>query len=271
MSRTVRARLVAAAVLGSLALLTLAPLVVVAIVSFNSVSIIVFPPRGFSLRWYEQAIFDPQWLGAFLTSIKVALLVTALVGVAGVLGAFGIHRARFRGREAVIAFMLSPLVIPGIILGLALLVVFAQLGLTRSVIGLVLGHAVVTLPYVIRIVLGSLTRDVKMLEEAARTLGADETATFRRVTLPLARPAIIGSLALVFILSFDNFTISLYLAGAGNITLPIRIYQHIEFSGTPVVAAVSTLVILLTAVLLLAVDRIFGLEGFVGERRHGFG
>lgn len=254
-----------------IAVFILAPLFVVVAVSLNRVAFTAFPPRGLSLRWYQAVLTDPQWRASLTVSLWIAAAVSLLAASVGTLGAIGLHRARFSGRDALVAGFLSPIVLPGLITGLALLFFFARLRWTGTNFALVLGHAVITFPYVLRVVLGSLVRETASLEEAAMTLGADELTTFRRITLPLARPGILAGTIFAFIISFDNITISLFLTAPRTVTLPIRILEHVQWAGTPAVAAISSLFLFLTVALALVVERAVGLHRVVGEGTVGFG
>lgn len=244
----------------------LAPIAIVVAVSFNRVSFVVFPPRGFSLRWYQEVLSSVQWREAVLVSLEVAAIASLAAVVIGTLAAFGLSRGRFKAKELIVSTLMSPIVIPGLILGLAMLFFFANLGWLQTKSSIIFGHMLVTFPYVLRIVLGSLVRDSEVLEEAAMSLGADELKAFWFISVPLVRPAILGGFVFAFIMSFDNVTLSIFLASSKNITLPIRIYEQVQQAGTPVVAAISTLAIGATLLAALILDRLVGLDRVIGGR-----
>jgi putative spermidine/putrescine transport system permease protein len=152
-------------------------------------------------------------------------------------------RYRFRGREAISAFMLSPILFPTIVLGLALLVFYSRVGLSGSFTGLVIAHSVLTTPFVIRLVMASLAEFDPAVEEASRNLGAGWWRTFLQVTLPLIRPGVLAGAVFAFIISFDELVVTLFLAGPDMTTLPVRIYTYVEFSSDPTISAISTMLI----------------------------
>lgn len=240
------------------------PILVVASISVNPFGYSVFPPLGFSLRWYGEVLMDGQWRAAAGVSFLVALATVILATFAGTLAALGLHRSRFAAKDMLLSVFMSPLILPGLITGLAILFFFSLVAGIGTSWALILGHVVITYPYVLRLVYVSLARDTKIYEEAALTLGADETTTFFQITLPLIKPGIIGGALFAFIISFDNITISIFLSNPRTITLPIRILEHIQWSGTPSVAAVSTILIIATALLAVAVEKTLGLQRLFG-------
>ncbi|MBM3526179.1 MAG: ABC transporter permease [Alphaproteobacteria bacterium] len=235
------------------------PIAIVIPSAFNTDATLVFPPQGFSLRWFANIAARPEFFQAFLVSVGVALIATAVSLVVGTLSAIALVRYRFPGREALTLLFLTPLIFPAIVLAVAIAMVLAPLDLLRTFSGLVLAHVVITLPYVIRTVGGTLTEIDRAYEEAAHTLGADRWRTFRHVTLPLLRPALLAAATFSLIISFDEFTISLFLVGPGLKTLPLEIYNYTDVSIDPTVAAISTLLILLTALAVIAIERLVGL------------
>lgn len=244
----------------AIAVFIILPIVVVIVMSFNEGRYFVFPPTDFSIRWYTQAVTRAEWRDAFVVSLWVAIVTAFLATLVGILTSLALYRGRFRGRELLSNFFLSPLILPQILLGLALLFFLARIGLVGSSVALILGHIVITFPYATRILLSSLGSVPPSVEEAALTLGADELTTTLRVTLPIIRPAVASGMVFAFILSFDNIMISLFLASARNITLPIKILNTIEQTADPTIAAISSVFILLTLGMLVFVERTAGLE-----------
>ena len=240
------------------------PIIVVAAVSVNPVGYTIFPPIGFSLRWYGEVLADSQWQKSIVTSVLVGLACTALATIAGTLAALGISRSKFRYKQALLSIFMSPLILPGLITGLAILFFFSYAIGIGTTWAMVLGHTVITYPYVLRLVFVALARDTVIYEEAALTLGADESATFFKVTFPLIKSGIIGGAIFAFIISFDNITISIFLSNPRTITLPVRILEHIQWSGTPSVAAISTILIIVTAILGVVIEKVIGLQKLFG-------
>jgi putative spermidine/putrescine transport system permease protein len=173
----------------------------------------------------------------------LALSSTLVATVLGTFSALSMARYRFRGREAISAFMLSPILFPTIVLGLALLVFYSRVGLSGSFTGLVIAHSVLTTPFVIRLVMASLAEFDPAVEEASRNLGAGWWRTFLQVTLPLIRPGVLAGAVFAFIISFDELVVTLFLAGPDMTTLPVRIYTYVEFSSDPTISAISTMLI----------------------------
>ncbi len=238
--------------LGALLYLLL-PTLIIVFASFTASDYIAFPPQGLSFRWFVKLWGFEEVRASAGRSLLVALAATALSVVLGVAAAFPLVRSRFRGREGLNAFLMSPLILPSLVYGLAALMFVSAIGVPLSVPVLVLSHVAVIVPYVIRTTAASLMLLDPHLEEAAMSLGADAWNTFLRVVLPNLVPGIATGGAFAFISSFDNLTVSLFLAGPRVETLPIRLFAMINFDLDPAAAAISAvLVILALAVVLLA-------------------
>jgi putative spermidine/putrescine transport system permease protein len=238
-----------------------APIVIVVVASFNEAAILSFPVQRVSLRWYAAFFQDFELVQALQVSLIVAAAATILAILVGVPAAFSLNRYVFPGRELVSAFLLSPLLVPLIVLGLAVLLVYAAVGLRPTLTGFVLMHVLITTPYVIRTVLAVLTRLDRTVEEAALSLGADDLRTQWHVTLPLIKPGIFAGGFFAFMTSFDNVPLSIFLGSSKLTTLPVKIYSQVEAYGIdPVFAAISTLVIAGTLVVMLLFDRYVGLD-----------
>jgi len=243
----------------------LAPLVVVCLVAFTPEGYLSLPGRVWSLRWFR-AIFDyPEFLRAFRDSLWLAALSsTVAIGLA-VPAALAIARYRFPGREAMTALFMSPLMVPHVVLGIAFLRFFTQIGLSGTFLGLVLSHIIVIIPFALRLVLAASYGIDRRIEHAAISLGASPAVVFRRVTLPLILPGVVSGWLLAAINSFDEVTMTVFIASPATTTLPVRMFLYIQDNIDPLIAAVSACLIALTAILLLALDRLFGLDRlFVG-------
>ena len=236
------------------------PILVVIPAAFAPESTLGFPPRGFSLKWFQNVVQQPQFLRAFYVSVFVAVVSTALSLVTGTLAAFALVRYRFPGRQLLELFFVAPLVFPAIVYGIAMLMVLNPLRLTRTVLGLVLAHVVLTLPYVLRTVGATLHGVNRTLEESAAILGANRWRTFRHVTFPLILPGLIAGATFSLIISFDEFTVALFLTGPGLMTLPLEIYNYTEFTIDPTIAAISTVLIVLSVTVIMAIERFLGFE-----------
>ncbi len=243
----------------------LAPLVVVCLVAFTPEGYLSLPGRVWSLRWFR-AIFDyPEFLRAFRDSLWLAALSsTVAIGLA-VPAALAIARYRFPGREAMTALFMSPLMVPHVVLGIAFLRFFTQIGLSGTFLGLVLSHIIVIIPFALRLVLAASYGIDRRIEHAAISLGASPAVVFRRVTLPLILPGVVSGWLLAAINSFDEVTMTVFIASPATTTLPVRMFLYIQDNIDPLIAAVSACLIALTAILLMALDRLFGLDRlFVG-------
>lgn len=221
----------------------LAPIIVVVATAFTTSNYPVFPPEGFTLHWFERFLGMREFTDAIRRSTLLALSTTSVAVVLGTFSAIALVRWRIPGKAAISAAMLSPILFPAIVLGLALLIFYHQVGLAGTFLSLVIGHSVLTTPFVIRLVAASLTEFDPAVEEAARNLGAGWWRTFFQVTLPLIRPGVLAGAVFAFIISFDELVITLFLAGPDMTTLPIRIFTYVEYSSDPTISAVSTTLI----------------------------
>jgi putative spermidine/putrescine transport system permease protein len=257
-------RLVGAVFVALTLLFILAPLVVVAGVSVSESQFIAFPPSGFSLRWYGAILSSDAYLGAAYTSLKLATLVTVTASVIGGAAAIALHRRRLPGTDLLAGLFLSPLILPTIIFAIGLLMLWSASMGAVSFTALWIGHTIVALPYVVRTTLAVLAGSDPYLEEAARTMGASRWQRIRHVVLPQCAPGLAAGAFFAFNISFDEAVVALFLRTPELVTLPIQIYNQLEFSPDPSVAAVSTLMIGLTILLILVIDWLLGIQRFAG-------
>ncbi len=242
-----QAVLAAAAIL--VAVFLILPVLVIVPVSFSAGSFLSFPPPGFSTQWYERLFSRPEWLDSAWRSIWIAGVVTLVSTVLGTLGAFGLVRGRFRGQRIVLAFVLSPLIIPGVIVAIAIYFFYAQFRLTGSALAIALAHTTLAVPFVVVNVAASLHGFDRRLEMAAQNLGAGTLATFWLVTLPIIRPGIAAGALFAFISSFDELIVALFIAGPRQVTLPLRMWEGMRSSLEPTLAAVSVLAVTVSVAL----------------------
>ena len=234
------------------------PSVLVVITSFNASDFLTFPPQGWSLRWYTAMAKNWEVRQAAWLSLKVAALVVAIDLLLGVPAAFPLTRARFRGRDFLATFILSPLMLPGIVIGIGLLFFYMLLGLSLSFSLLVISHVVVTLPFIVSLTSARLTTLDPTYEEAALNLGASQVQKFIHIVLPQLWPGIAAGAAFAFLLSFDNFTVSLFTASDRLRPLPIVLFYLLRYDINPLVGAVSSLEIVLALLVLLIGSRLLG-------------
>lgn len=237
----------------------LAPILVIIGVSFNKSALFDFPPTEWSLRWYATLIGSREWREAFWLSLWLAVSVTGVALVLGVPAAYALARSRFPGHRIVSFFLLSPMIVPVIVLALGFYVIFAPLGLIGRPLGLLLAHTVLALPVVIVIVQAAFQRVDASVELAARACGASFARTFWHVSLPSVRPALFSAGAFAFLTSFDEVVLALFLGGPQAVTLPKRIWEAVKFELDPSLTAVSSLLVALTIVALIVAE--------IGRRR----
>ncbi len=246
----------------SLAVLTL-PTLIVLVASFNSAQTLRFPPPGLSLQWYLALFNYPELWAAAVTSFKVALGTTVGCVFLGIAASLAMASSRARWVSAMDALVMSPLALPGIAVGLGMLTFFNVIGLKLSITTLVISHIVICIPYVVRTTLASLIQLGSALREASTVLGASPIYTFFHVTLPLIKQGVITGAFMAFLSSFDNITVSLFLSDARTEVLPIRMWSMIENDLDVRAAAVSGLLILVTAILMMLMERVSGLSKFL--------
>ena len=220
-----------------------------------------FPPEGYSLRWFRAIAGNDRFVCGFLLSLQLAVIATSIGLCLGVPAALCLSRFRFRGREALSSLLLLPLVVPGIVLGIALYVFHVEveiatgLPILGSLGGLIAGHVLIVIPWTVRLVTASLAGLDRSIEEAAQSLGADRFTTFRRVTLPAIRPGVVAAALFGFVVLVRQPRDEPVLVGPGRTTLPIAILQYLEWKIDPTIAAVSVLQIVLIAAAMLVTDR----------------
>ena len=251
-------RLLNAAILAFL----LAPVALVLAFALNPEPFIAFPPTGVSLRWFAKFLTSRDFMAAFGLSLALGAATVAIAGTLGTAAALAVARGRLPGRRALTALFLSPIVLPAILTGFALFQLAMVLGTGRNLWILLAGHCVVATPYVVRTVLAVLANFDRGLEEAARGLGATPRAAFREVTLPLIRPGVIAGSLFAFIVSFDQFPVSLFLVAPGQETLPIAMFNYLRFDFDGTIAAASTVSIALAVLLVLGIERTIGLQEY---------
>lgn len=238
----------------------LAPILIVCAVAFTPEGYLSLPTNGVSLRWFYAIGDNPEFVRAFRDSLMLGALSSTVAVAFSIPAALAIARHQFPGREIMTALFLSPLMVPHIVLGIAFLRFFTQIGLGGTFTGLVLSHVVIIIPFALRLILASSTGMDRSIENAAASLGASSFTTFRRVTLPLILPGVASGWVLAFINSFDEVTMTVFIASPETTTLPVRLFLYIQDNIDPLVAAVSAALIFMTVAAMLVLDRLYGLE-----------
>ena len=241
----------------------LMPILVVIPVSFSQTQYLVFPPQGFSLRWYMNFFSTPELVDSLWLSLRLAAATTVICTVLGTMVALALVRYQYPGRRAIREFFLASIVMPRLVLGIALLMFLSKTFLSGHFGGLLLAHIVVAFPYVVRTVSASLFGLDRTLEEAGASLGAAPMMVFRTITLPLLKPGIVAGAIFAFVTSFDELVMTLFLAGPRLDTLPVKIFNYLEYTSDPTIAAISVILIAITAVAVLIAERIVGFGRFV--------
>jgi putative spermidine/putrescine transport system permease protein len=244
----------------------LAPLVVVILVAFTDKGYVAMPFDGASLRWFRAILANQDFIDAFYRSAALAAAAATLALVFALPAGMAIAWHQFKGRETLLGLLLAPLMVPHIVLGIAMLRFLTQVGAAGTMTGLVLAHAVVVTPYVLRLVVAGATGFDRSVAQAAESLGAPPWTVFARVELPLILPGIAGGWMLAFINSFDELTLSVFVASPSTQTLPVKLYAYITNTIDPLLASISTVMIVLTFALMMILERFYGLDRVLGGR-----
>lgn len=242
----------------------LMPAGVAIVAAFEPRPIIAFPPQGFSWRWFERALNYEDFQTGFVNSVFVAAIASTLSVVIGSMAAYAMDRYSFRGKATLEALLLAPLAIPHFTIGLGALILAAQLGQSRGWPVVILAHVVLVLPFVLRSLYVSLKNIDPRLEQAALSLGARPGRVIWTVTLPALAPGLAGGWLFAAILSFNEFTASLFVTAQRTQTLPVAMYNYVREYADPSMAAISALYILLTTILLVIANRFLGLGRILG-------
>jgi len=246
---------------GGLAVLTalvlaflVAPILIIIPLSFSSGSFLYYPLPGLSLRWYQDFFTSTFWLPSVWNSLIVGISATLLATMLGTLAALGMWRARFPGQKLILALVISPMVVPVVIIAVGVYFAFAPLGLTDGYAGLILAHTTLAVPFVVVTVLATLSGFDRTLLRAAASLGARPVTTFRRITLPLILPGVASGAVFAFAASFDEVVVALLIAGPGQRTLPRQMFAGINDNISLTITAAATMLITISLLLMVAVD-----------------
>ena len=243
-----------------LAAVMLAPLVLIVWMSFTPAAFFRLPLDSFSLRWYREAFNYPGFLNSFVLSVQLALVSGLIATTLSFFAAYGLVRYRFRGKAALEALFMSPILVPGVVFGIAMLQFVNGIGLYNTFWALVIAHVSLITPYALRTIHAQLRTVPEDVEWAAQTLGAGKLRTLWKVTLPLCRRGVLAGFLLAFIISFAEVTVVIFMTGPAYQTLPVRIYNYLTDQIDPTVAAISAMLIGLSLLLVFALDRLGGLR-----------
>jgi putative spermidine/putrescine transport system permease protein len=249
-----------------------APIFIIFLTSFTASRAVEFPPHGFSLIWYQKLLdalrdapgIHPGLAKAIWFSMKLGVMTSLLATVTGVLAAYSLHKFEFPGKEAFQNLFMLPLTFPSLVIGVGLVLAFSEYRLFDRFTRLLIGHVIITLPYVIISVGAILKVYEEDLEEAARTLGADAISTFWYITLPLIRPGILAGAIFAFIISFTNFTVSFFLSVGAAKPVPMWIFELIVNGTDPILSALSVFLIAMSIGVLVLIERLIGVRRIIG-------
>ncbi len=241
----------------------LGPFIIIFMASFGANATMAFPPQGFTLDWFANVFETSQFIDSFWVSLQLALLSTIVSLVMGMPVAYALTRFQFAGSGLVETVFSAPILVPGLVIGFAMLNFFVLLGDMQVMTGLFIGHTAILFPYSVRVISASLRNLDPYVEDAAVSLGANRLRGFVLVTLPNMQAGIAAAFVLGFITSFNNVPVSLFLSGPGVTTLPVSMLSYLEYYFDPTIAALSTLLVIFTVVLVQTAERLLGLSQFV--------
>jgi len=237
----------------------LAPIGVVLIQAFNSGELMTFPPQGLSLRWFYAFFADTQFTTALWFSLKLGVIAATISTILGTMAGLALARAG-AGGAFLQTVLLAPLYVPRVLVGLALLLAFAWMNVSGSLMGMIVSHVLITMPYATRTVMVGMRAVSASVQEAARVLGATQWQTFWLVTVPIIRSSLLSGFVFALIISFSDIYLALFISGPQSITLPMRLFTFMEWDQSPLVAAASAIQILIILFVILVTGRLFGLS-----------
>jgi mannopine transport system permease protein len=244
--------------IGAILFFLVLPTLLVIPISLNDSSHIELPPKGLTLRWYSEFLSDPDWRAATIFSLKIALSTTVASTAVGTMAAIGLVRGNLPGKALLQALSLGPMIVPHVVFGVALYLIFSPLGLTGNFVGFLVAHTVLSVPYVIITVSAALERFDPSLELAALSCGANRTRAFFNVVLPNIAPSVAAAAVFAFLASFDEATVAFFISDTGGKTISRKMFEDIDFNLTPVIASVSTLLVATSLVLMGSIHLLVG-------------
>lgn len=241
---------------GFLLFLIIAPILVIIPISFSTESIVQFPSKGFTFKWYQELFSDAQWTSGIIKSLIVAIYNSVLSLIIGTMAAVAVAKVKFPGKNLFMNLMIAPISIPVIVIGIAVYRSFSTFNLTDTVLGLVLTHTLISIPLVFVTVLASLRGVDPSLDWAAQGMGSTPIGSFFKVTVPLIGPALFAGWLFAFITSLDELVMTIFVSGPNTKTLPIVMWEHIRYQINPTFAAASTILIVLIVAVFIAFPRL---------------
>lgn len=243
-----------------LTIFMLAPILIIVLTSFTPTSQYKIPTTQWSLQWYAQILTRPAYIKGFGFSMVLALVAAIISTLVGFMASFALCRYEFKGKKIVDSLFFAPLSIPGVVIGNALIIYYSKMGLYDTFFSFLMAHVIITVPYVIKTISTSIVAVSKDMELAALNLGASYFTTFRKVTIPLIRTGIVGAFIYAYLVSFGEVTIAIFISGSKYVSLPLLMYNYMQDLNTPMIAAISTLLILYALILMVIVNKVVGLK-----------
>ncbi len=243
-----------------LTIFMLAPIFIIVLTSFTPTSQYKIPTTEWSLKWYQQILTRPAYIQGFGFSMLLALVAALIATIIGFMAAFALCRYEFKGKKLVDSLFFAPLSIPGVVIGNALIIYYSKIGMYDTFFSFLMAHVIITVPYVIKTISTSIAGVSKDMELAALNLGASYFTTFRKITIPLIKTGIVGAFIYAYLVSFGEVTIAIFISGSKYVSLPLMMYNYMQDSNTPMIAAISTLLIVYALVLMVVVNKIVGLK-----------
>lgn len=244
-------------------LFILVPALIIIPASFGGGDMFKFPPSGFTLKQYAALAEDERILSSLWLSFYIGIGSTVLAGIIGILSALGIVRGNLPFKGLLESFFMGPLIVPFITTGIGFLIIFVPLGLVGSPLGIILAHSVIISPYIVRIVIATLRHLDPALEEAAIVHGASAWYTFYTVVLPQLLPSLISGGILAFLVSLDEYTVTVFLAQADTVTIPIRIFQYVTMDINPIITALASVTVIASFVLIVILEKKFKIHKYL--------
>jgi putative spermidine/putrescine transport system permease protein len=245
------------------AIFSLLPCVVVLLASLTAGNSLAFPPQGLSLKWYFELFSTTDFGDSLIVSAILALLASVLAIIVAAPAAFAIVRYRFRGATAIEAILLSPLAVPHLVLGISILQIYSYLGYRSNLFTLLLGHMLITVPFVLRLLVASLSGLDRRIEQAAASLGANPRSVLFSVIFPQMRLSIVGAFLTAYILSFDELSMTVFLVQPGYTTMPVLLFGFAEADPRPIIHAASVFLLIATWAAVFLIDRFVGVEKII--------
>ncbi len=242
------------------ALFMISPVIFIVLYAFNPTEYFTWPMHGLSLKWFQNFFENESFYNAFIVSIKMTLIVTPISLLIALPTSYGLVRCKFKGRELINALIMSPLIVPGVVTGIAFLILLSAIGIGPGFIGLIIGMTCISVPFGVRALIANMHGLRPELEEVAYNLGANKWSVFWNIILPQLRPGLLAGGTFIFVEAIDNFSVSVFLTSTSATTLPVASYSYIRDFDDPTIAAAAAILILISTTLVFLCSKLVGLD-----------